>query len=85
MFRILLTSSAKREYKRLPKEVQQKVRRLLNGPFQTDPFGRQFNIRKVQKPFTGYRMRLGEYRLLFELEEEMIIVYRVKHRKDAYR
>jgi mRNA interferase RelE/StbE len=27
-----------------------------------------------------YRLRVGDYRVLFELEEQTIIVYRVKHR-----
>ncbi|MBD2144667.1 MAG: type II toxin-antitoxin system RelE family toxin [Sphaerospermopsis kisseleviana] len=31
-----------------------------------------------------YRLRVGDYRVLFELEEQTIIVYRVKHRSKAY-
>ena len=33
-----------------------------------------------------YRLRVGSYRVLFEIENENeIIVYRVVHRRDAYR
>jgi mRNA-degrading endonuclease RelE of RelBE toxin-antitoxin system len=32
-----------------------------------------------------YRLRVGEYRLLFTLEKDRIFVHGVKDRKDAYR
>lgn len=82
---ILLTSAAQRDYKRLPRNVQQAVKELLDGDFHTNPLAPQFNARKVKVPFTGYRMRLGSYRILFELGKCTIIVYRIRHRKDAYK
>jgi len=50
-----------------------------------DPLGIRFKARKVQIPFTGYRLRLRDYRVLFEFEGETILVYRIRHRKDAYK
>ena len=32
-----------------------------------------------------YRLRAGDYRVLFEIEGRNVIIYRIKHRKDAYR
>lgn len=32
-----------------------------------------------------YRLRIGDYRVLFELEGKTIIVYRVRHRREVYR
>jgi len=32
-----------------------------------------------------YRLRIGEYRVLFEIEKKKIIIYRVRHRREAYR
>ncbi|MEL0590941.1 MAG: type II toxin-antitoxin system RelE/ParE family toxin [Planktothrix rubescens PR222] len=29
-------------------------------------------------------MRVGDYRILFEIEDQAIMVYRVKHRRTAY-
>lgn len=31
-----------------------------------------------------YRLRVGDYRVLFEIEEQTIMIYRVKHRSKAY-
>jgi mRNA interferase RelE/StbE len=32
-----------------------------------------------------YRLRVGDYRVLFEIEGNTIVVYRVRHRREAYR
>ena len=32
-----------------------------------------------------YRLRVGDYRVLFEVEEKTIVVYRVRHRREVYR
>jgi len=32
-----------------------------------------------------YRLRVGDYRVLFEIENNSIIVYRVRHRREVYR
>lgn len=86
MAHIVLTPSAEREYKHLPRDVQKRVNELLDDEdFRADPFNHRFNTRKVQEPFTGYRLRLGDYRVLFEFEGGTILVYRIRHRKDAYK
>jgi mRNA interferase RelE/StbE len=85
MARIILTPAAEREYKRLPSEVRIRVTELFDGDFRVDPFNSRFHTRKVQEPFTGYRLRLGDYRVLFEFGGGTILVYRIRHRKDAYK
>jgi mRNA interferase RelE/StbE len=32
-----------------------------------------------------YRLRVGDYPVLFEVEAKSIIIYRVRHRREAYR
>ncbi|MDO9390367.1 MAG: type II toxin-antitoxin system RelE/ParE family toxin [bacterium] len=32
-----------------------------------------------------YRLRVGDYRVLFELAGKTIIVYRIRHRREVYR
>lgn len=32
-----------------------------------------------------YRLHVGDYRFLFEVEGSTIVVYRVRHRREAYR
>jgi mRNA interferase RelE/StbE len=53
-------------------------------------------IEGLQDSFTGdvkklaaftpeYRLRVGNYRVLFEIEGRRVVIYRVLHRKEAYR
>ncbi|MGB0742885.1 MAG: type II toxin-antitoxin system RelE family toxin [Opitutales bacterium] len=44
----------------------------------------QGDVKKLTNHTPEYRMRSGNYRVLFEIEEEKIVVYRILHRKEAY-
>jgi mRNA interferase RelE/StbE len=52
-------------------------------------------IREMENDLTGdvkrltnfdpnYRLRIGNYRVLFNIENDVIIIYRVKYRREAY-
>ena len=42
------------------------------------------NIKKLTNFTPEYRLRAGQYRVLFKIDTETLMIYRVKHRKDAY-
>ena len=44
------------------------------------------DVKKLTNFTPEYRLRVGQFRVLFEIEEEnKVVVYRVVHRRDAYR
>lgn len=43
----------------------------------------QGDVKKLTNHTPEYRMRSGNYRVLFEIEEGKIVVYRGLHRKEA--
>jgi mRNA-degrading endonuclease RelE of RelBE toxin-antitoxin system len=44
------------------------------------------NVKKLRPPFTGFRLRCGEYRAFFDLKgENTIEITGVRHRREAYR
>jgi len=43
------------------------------------------DIKKLTNYSPEYRLRVGEWRILFEASNEKIIVYRIRNRKEAYR
>jgi mRNA interferase RelE/StbE len=45
----------------------------------------QGDIKKLTNFTPEYRLRVGTYRVLFKIDGETLIIYRVKHRKDAYK
>jgi mRNA interferase RelE/StbE len=43
------------------------------------------NIKKLTRHSPEYRLRIGDWRVLFEVSRDKIIIYRIRHRKEAYR
>jgi mRNA interferase RelE/StbE len=41
-------------------------------------------IKKLTNFTPEYRLRVGDYRVLFELEKQIILIYRIKHRSKTY-
>jgi mRNA interferase RelE/StbE len=42
------------------------------------------DVKRLTNFSPEYRLRVGDYRVLFELDGNKIMIYRIKHRKDAY-
>lgn len=42
------------------------------------------DVKRLTNYTPEYRLRVGDYRVLLEIEEDVLVIYRVKHRKDAY-
>ena len=42
-------------------------------------------MKKIKRDNNAYRLRVGDYRIGFFLEEDTIIFSRVLHRKEIYR
>ncbi len=42
------------------------------------------NVKRLKNFFPKYRLRVGDYRVLFEVEDGVIVVYRILHRRMAY-
>ncbi len=85
MYSISFASSAVREYKKLPLDIKRVIDAVFDGEFQRDPFSHDLDIKKLQKPLFGYRLRVGEYRVLYSVKKNLITMYRIRHRKDAYK
>ena len=45
----------------------------------------QGDVKKLTNFTPEYRLRVGNYRVLFETEKDEIIIYRIMHRKEAYK
>jgi len=85
MARIFFTTGAERDYKKLPIEAQGRISLAFSERFVADPFAPEFNTTKLKPPLHGYKVRVGDYRILFEFSPDLITVHKIKHRKDAYR
>jgi len=58
------------------RRVLEKIRSLEN-----DLAG---DVKRLTNFTPEYRLRVGDYRVLFETEGDRVIIYRIKHRSRAY-
>lgn len=51
--------------------------------FKADPFG--YSEALTDSNLGGYRFRVGDYRIVFDIEDNRIVVLRAGHRREIYR
>jgi mRNA interferase RelE/StbE len=84
VYEVLLERRAQRDIKKLPTEAFHRiipsVKALAEDP---KPPG----CRKIAGSKNDWRIRIGEYRVIYEIDEhaEAVKVMRVRHRKEVYR
>lgn len=76
--------SALRDLKKLPKTVQKKIIGKLDFYSRSNKL---FDFaEKLQDDALGdFRFRIGDYRVIFDIEAGKVIVLKIGHRKDIYR
>jgi mRNA interferase RelE/StbE len=42
------------------------------------------DVKRLTNFTPEYRLRVGNYRVLFEIEADRVVIYRIRHRKNAY-
>ena len=84
MVKVFLTEGALRDLKKLPRVISKRIFRKLEE-FQESPFSSK-NIKKLVGQ-TFYRIRVGDYRIIFELGKKKgeIYVLKISHRKNIYK
>lgn len=81
---IYITKPAQKDLDRLPNKIVLKIgleiKKLANNPFPS-------NSKKLQFRNSTYRVRLGDYRAVYEIDipNKQIHVVKIRHRKDVYR
>jgi mRNA interferase RelE/StbE len=69
-----------KDLRNLPKQIQSKILEKIQL-MENDLAG---DVKKLTNFTPEYRLRVGNYRVLFEIENENIAIYRVKPRDKAY-
>ncbi len=73
---------ARADLRAIDRETALRILRTIDGYLSTGVG----DVKKLQPPRHEFRLRVGDYRVLFLPREDLTIeVLRVHHRKDAYR
>lgn len=84
MYEVLLAGQAERDLKRLSAEtfhrVISEIKALAHNP-------RPPGCRKITGSKHDYRVRVGDYRIIYEVDDKAkaVRVMRLRHRREAYR
>jgi mRNA interferase RelE/StbE len=83
MYTIEFLKPAAKDYKKLPQDVAERVDKALEE-LKKDP--RPVNSKKL-KTTDFYRIRVGDYRVMYEIQEGklVILLLRIRHRREVYR
>lgn len=79
-FEIEYGASAIEDLDRLPERQRSQILKKIDRL----QLGLHGNIKRLNKADSTYRLRMGDYRILFDIEGKVIIIRRVGHRKDIY-
>ena len=83
MYALKIKKSAERDLKRLPKtlflRLNEQILTLRQEP-------RPTGVRKLQGKLEGWRVRVGEYRIVYQIDDaaQVVTIVRVRHRRDVY-
>ena len=76
MYQIAFSHAAAKALRKMPRNAGTLVRRKLDE-IATDPYAPRSNVTRLVGR-TGYRLRVGDWRVLYELEDDRMIVLVVK-------
>ncbi len=82
--KIIFSKNAFRGLSRLEKNIQKRISEKLDFYIaQDNPL--DFADRLTDHQFSDWRFRIGEHRILFDVEKEKILILKIGHRKDVYK
>ena len=82
-YTVHLERRAERELRRLPRDVLKRTDAVfLQLAVDPIPAGA---VKLSGRTNDGWRISVGDYRILYRIEGERIVIYRIRHRRDAYR
>ena len=83
MYRLEVSHTTHRQIRRLPAQTQDRVNKVIAHLAENPrpPGAKKLTARD------GYRIRVGDYRILYQIDEgaRVVIIYRVMSRGDVYR
>jgi mRNA interferase RelE/StbE len=82
-YRLELRPSARKELRKLPHSVYDHAVAGINGLAQNP---RPFGVKKLAGYQNRHRIRVGDYRIIYEIHDDvlLVLVVRVAHRREAY-
>lgn len=84
--KVIFTERAEKDYKNLERRVKNKVNEVVHALSQS-AFPRPYDIKKIKGRKHVYRIRLGDYRIVYyvDVEQGAIAVLKIDKRSRVYK
>jgi mRNA interferase RelE/StbE len=82
VYEIILTNQAIKDLKSIQTAAKPRIASKLQQ-YARDP--KQYARKLINSRLGDYRCRMGEYRVIFDIEDHQLIILRIGLRKDIYR
>ncbi len=84
-YKIVFKKSAEKEFLKLPKEIIEKFKEIF-AVLSINPYSEILDIKKLKNVESLYRVRVGQYRMIYVLEKGnlKVLIIKVGHRKEVY-
>lgn len=82
MYKVVVTKRAIKDLTNIDNEMKSRIAEKLRE-FIQDPF---LHAQKLSNQKIGtYRFRVGDYRIIFDIEGDELVILRIGHRKNIYK
>lgn len=83
-YTIELTKTARKQFDHLPISIQNKLEKKIDDLAQNP---RPHGVMKLTHEDNLYRIRLGDYRVIYQIQDKilLILVVKIGHRREIYR
>ncbi|MFA5033156.1 MAG: type II toxin-antitoxin system RelE/ParE family toxin [bacterium] len=82
MYKVVFTHRAIRDLKLIDKQLQIQLLNKIKW-FSKEPL--KYARKLISTKIGSYRFRIGDYRVIFDVVGENIVILRIGHRKDIYK
>ena len=85
-YTVEFTRSAEKEFGRLPRKLQLRAAEAI-ALLSENPYSELIKVKKLKGAEDLYRIRVADYRIVYELRDErlIILVIKIGHRREIYR
>ncbi|MDK2409582.1 type II toxin-antitoxin system RelE/ParE family toxin [Aphanizomenon sp. PH219] len=83
-YQIEFTKGAVKQLKKLPTDIRERIDlRIQELAIEPRPDG----VKKLESELSIYRIRIGDYRVIYQIQDDILLVtiVKAKHRREVYR
>lgn len=79
-YTVIVAAPAARDLRKLPEDARRRIDALAGDP-------RPHGVRQLKGLPELYRVRIGEYRAIYQIQDRelLVLVVQVRHRREVYR